>query len=142
MNKKLVLLGTLIFFFTLLSFPLAGINLGTVQAQIQPAGVGERSDLGATVLHSCTINQIAAYVNRIHVRCAAAPASLPSVFYFAASTEGGNSSVANRFLALLNTSDALGKLIINVWFDNISANNPTGCNTTDCRKLTGIELFP
>lgn len=144
---KLSLMGILIFFFTLLSPPWAGLNLGTVQAQMKPVGGGDSNTLGASLVHQCTIFSIAAVEvdsttfpneNRIYVRCTN-PAS-QNISYFA-SAVGTNGGTANRYLVMLNTAFALGKIVA-VYYDNTAGNNPIGCQPTDCRKLTGLVLGP
>ena len=84
---------------------------------------------------TCTINNVAVYDNRIHVRCSNANGA---IFYYAAASTDAN---ANRFLTLLNTAYALGKQPV-VVFDPNSAHNPTGCLTADCRLLTGVVIKP
>jgi hypothetical protein len=140
MNKKflnkLILTGTLIVFFTLISPPLAWINLGTDQAQASVAAV------------SCTIAAIAAVeadnnnllnvnVSRIYVECS----NLPAGFTFFAADTQANGANANRYLALLNTAVALGKPIT-VYYDLAFTNNPLGCLSNNCRKLTALVLAP
>jgi hypothetical protein len=134
---KLILTGTLIFFFTLLSSPWAWINLGTAQAQTKP-----------TVANfPCTISTVAAaeFVeptniteeNRIYVSCTNSPGG--GLFSFA-SAVGATAGNANRYLVVLNTALALGKTVT-VYYDINSINNPLGCRS-DCRKITGLVLGP
>jgi hypothetical protein len=149
MNKKIVLLGLLFLIFALLSLPWAGNNLGTVQAQMKPAGAGDSNTLGTVANHQCTIVSIAAVEvdnnsfpseNRIYVRCATSSGG--GVFYYAANAVGTtNAGIANRYLVMLNTAVALGKTVT-VYYDISSANNPIGCQSGDCRKLTGLVLGP
>lgn len=88
--------------------------------------------------HSCTIVNVTAYANRIHVRCTTAPAALPTVFYF---SEANDSPSVNRYLMMLNTALALNKAV-GVRYETSSTVNPVGCSTTDCRKIMGLWLAP
>ena len=137
MKKKLFLRGTLILIFTFLSFPLSGTTLRMAQAQIKPNVAN----------FQCTISNIAAVQvvlatnipeeDRIYVQCANPPGSLSSF----ASAVGTNPGIANRYLVVLNTAVALGKTVT-VYYDINSNNNPAGCQSFDCRKLTGLVLGP
>lgn len=149
MKRKFFLIGTLFCIFTVLSLPWAGKNLGTVRAQMKPPGAGGSDTLGTVASHPCAIVSIAAVEddsntiigdkNRIYVRCATSSGG--GVFYYAASTGGTNAALANRYLVMLNTAVALGKTVA-VYYDISSLNNPTGCEATNCRKLTGLVLAP
>ena len=143
MKKKLFLVGTLIFIFTFLSLPLAGTTPGTAQAQTKPA----RNAPCTVANFQCTISNIAAVEvdrndipveNRIYVSCANSPGG--GLFSFA-SAIGTNPGNANRYLVMLNTAVALGKTV-SIFYDINSVNNPIGCQTADCRKLTGLVLGP
>ena len=111
----------------LLMVPLVGGNIGTAMG-------GDRD---------CTISHISVLEDRIHVKCSTPEPNLPAfftvVYFYAAST--ANAGNANRMLALLNTAYTLGK-IVHISYDSSSANNPSGCLATDCRKLTGVLLVP
>jgi hypothetical protein len=149
MKKNLFLMGTLFFIFTVLSLPLAGTTLEMAQAQMKPAGAGDTNTLGTVANHQCAIVSIAAVEddsntilgdkNRIYVRCATSSGG--GVIFYAASTGGTNAAIANRYLVMLNTAVALGKTVT-VYYDISSLNNPTGCEVTNCRKLTGLVLAP
>ncbi len=146
--KKMLFLGrTLLFIFTVLSFPLAGITLGIAQAQTKPAGTVDSNTLGTVANFQCIISNIAAVEvdsniitgeNRIYVQCANSPGG--GLFSFA-SAVGTNGGTANRYLAILNTAVALGKTV-SIFYDINSINNPLGCQSADCRKLTGLVLGP
>ena len=147
MKKKLFLLGTLILFFTFLSLPLAGTTLGVAQAQMKPAGTVNSNTLGTVAYFQCTISNIAAVEvdrndisveNRIYVQCANSPGGGLSSFASAVGTNGGN---ANRYLVMLNTAMALGKTVT-VFYDQNYTNNPIGCQSINCRTLTGLVLGP
>lgn len=86
---------------------------------------------------ACHINNVAAFDNRIHVRCNETPGN--GIWYFAYPTGSSSGWTANRMLAVAQTAYALGKP---VWIHYVpsSSSNPTDCNTGDCRLLTGISM--
>ena len=138
MKKKLLLWGTLIFIFTFLYFPQTGTTPGMAQAQTKPIIAN----------FQCTISNIATVQfvqptniseeDRIYVSCANSPGG--GLFSFA-SAVGTNAGNANRYLVMLNTALALGKTV-SIFYDIASANNPAGCLSADCRKITGLVLGP
>ena len=138
MKKKLFLLGTLIFIFTFLSFPQAGTTPGMAQAQTKPTV----ENFQCIISNIATVQFVEATnipeEDRIYVQCATSP--LGNLFSFA-SAVGTNAGNANRYLVVLNTAVALGKTVT-VFYDINSAHNPTGCQSFDCRKLTGLVLRP
>jgi hypothetical protein len=138
MKKNLFKKGTLVFVFALLSFFLAGITLGTAQAQVTQVAS-----------HPCLISNIAAVEvdrtditveNRIYVQCANSTAAGLSSFASAIGTTATTAANANRYLVMLNTAVALGKTVT-VYYDVNFAHNPLGCQA-DCRKITGLVLGP
>lgn len=145
LGDRIIVMGTLILFFALPTLPLAGMNLGTVQAQMKPAGAGQVPAVGSIPApFSCDIRSIAVLeedntplspVNRIHVLCNNSPGGGVFLFAVSALVNGVN---ANRYLAVLNTAVALGKPVT-IYYENDYAKAPAGC-PTNCRKLTGMEL--
>lgn len=87
---------------------------------------------------TCTINNIGVFTNRIHVKCSPGDGAIA---YFATSAVPSNQLYANRMLTILNTGFALGKKVI-IYYNSSSANNPSGCAASDCRKMTDIILLP
>ena len=85
----------------------------------------------------CNIERVAAYVDRIHVRCTTSPGD--GVWYFAHPTSSSDGYTANRLLAVAQTAFALGKPVW-VWYAFSSDSNPPGCNTGDCRLLYALEM--
>jgi hypothetical protein len=106
-----------------------------VQAQSQPDPVSP-SSIDAS--YSCYINNVAVYENRIHVRCDVVYPGT-AIRYFAYPTDSSNGYTANRLLAVGQTAGLLNKAVW-VYFDSDSNSNPPGCNTGDCRLLTGISM--
>ena len=85
----------------------------------------------------CTVDNVAAFENRIHLRC-----NNPyntTIYYFAYPTDSAHTATANQILAIANTAFALGKPVW-VYFNSSSADNPPGCNTGDCRGLVGVSM--
>lgn len=90
--------------------------------------------------HVCTIDNIAVFRSRIHVRCTT-PVASTSIYYFAASGATADAVTTNRFLTLLNTAYALGKPVgIHYYADTSS--NPPGCLTNDCRGIEWMYITP
>jgi hypothetical protein len=106
-----------------------------VQARTEPNPVSPAS-IEASL--ACHINNVAAFDNRIHVRC---DEYVPetAIHYFAYATDGWSGYTANRMLAVAQTAFALGKPVW-VYYVSSSSSNPPGCNTSDCRLLTGISM--
>lgn len=87
---------------------------------------------------ACTdISNVAAFDNRIHVRCSSSPGS--GIYYFAYPTNAGDGYTANRMLAVAQTAFALGKPMW-VYYYSSSDYNPPGCNLSDCRLLIGVSM--
>ena len=85
-----------------------------------------------------TITNIAAFTNRIHVKCSTANGD---ILYYAYANDAANAIVANQILAVANTAFALGSHVWVYYYDSTSY-NPPGCNTGDCRGLWGISMVP
>ncbi|MFA5837919.1 MAG: hypothetical protein WC837_13285 [Bellilinea sp.] len=96
-----------------------------------------QAELDAIGWFSCTIVAIAAFDDRIHVRCSNTPGS--GVYWFAAASTYPNELLANRYLTLLNTAYAL-KSSVDIYWDSDSTHNPPGCLTGDCRKMVGLKV--
>ena len=111
-----------------------------VQAQAEPDPVSPAGVDAVTSLE-CTINNVAAFDNRIHVRCDEYALILPDykIYYFAYATGGSSGYTANRMLAVGQTAGVLGKTVY-IYYDSDEESNPDGCYTTDCRLMTGISM--
>jgi hypothetical protein len=118
------------------SFVAGRLLAGPVGAQAQ-AETNSVSPANPEASFACHINNVAAFDNRIHVRCNETPGS--GIWYFAYPTGSSSGYTANRMLAVAQTAYALGKpvWIYSVWD---SDSNPTGCNISDCRLLTGVSM--
>ena len=89
--------------------------------------------------HACLVNNVAAFENRIHIRCS--NPTTTGIAYFAYATDAAHAVTANQILAIANTDYALGD---NLWvyYYSDSADNPPGCNVGDCRGLYGVSMVP
>lgn len=112
---------------------LAGSRAVRAQDQVASAASADPN----LVQFGCTsIDNVAAFDNRIHVRCA-----IPngSILYYAYPTTASNGYTANRMLAVAQTAFALGKGVV-IFYQSSTSYNPPGCNTGDCRLLTGLSM--
>jgi hypothetical protein len=96
----------------------------------------------ASNFHCTDINNVAAFDNRIHLRCATAnPVGTDTVYYYAYANDAAHATTANEMLAIGNTAFALGKGVY-LYYNADPALNPPGCNTGDCRGLVGVSMAP
>jgi hypothetical protein len=115
----------------------AGRRLVATQAASAQAAAAPAAPASPEASFACTVDNVAAFNNRIHLRCTSSPGS--GIYYFAYPTTSGEGYTANRLLAVAQTAFALGKPVW-VYYVSSSASNPPGCNTGDCRLLTGISM--
>jgi hypothetical protein len=86
--------------------------------------------------YCASVNNVAAFDNRVHLRCSPADGSIA---YFAYATDPSNIATANQILAVANTAFALGEGVW-VYYYSSSDYNPPGCNIGDCRGLYGVSM--
>ena len=96
---------------------------------------------------SCSVVDVAAFSNRVHLHCTApvtacslTPGGCPSEAkppsYVAVEvTSAMAPSVVQIGLAALT-----GKRLVTIFFDDNAGANPAGCNTNDCRRLLGVAV--
>lgn len=84
----------------------------------------------------CEVEQVAMYPNRAHVKCKD-PVPATTIRFFAVADTPANKTLINRVLAIGLTQMSMNRYLY-IEYDANSANNPPGCLSTDCRKLTGI----
>lgn len=113
-----------------------GSQVSRAQGAVNPS---VPADINASF--GCThVDNVAAFDNRIHVRCSTVNVvGTDNVRYYAYATNGSNGYTANRMLAVAQTTFALGKGVV-LFYDPDSAHNPPGCYTSDCRLLLGISM--
>ena len=76
--------------------------------------------------------------NRVVLRCVE-PIPSTILFDFAVPSDSSNSALANRYLTILNTANALGKQV-HFYYLTDTNSNPPGCATNTCRRLDGLYL--
>ena len=114
-----------------------GSRVSRAQGEVSPS-----APAGPEASFCCAdVNNVAAFDNRVHVRCSTVNVvGTDNVRYYAYATNGSNGYTANRLLAVAQTAFALGKAVA-IFYDADSAHNPPGCYTTDCRLLLGISMI-
>jgi hypothetical protein len=88
------------------------------------------------VITNCTIVDIHVSTDRIHAHCST---DVSGIEYFAINSDPVHQVEANRYLTLWNSAFALGKQV-SIWYDDNPDNNPPGCLTTNCRRVTAVEI--
>ncbi|NTU63664.1 MAG: hypothetical protein HGB05_09740 [Chloroflexi bacterium] len=91
-----------------------------------------------TDVFTCTPAGVAAFTNRVHVRCS--PAAPNSISYFAYCSS--DSATASRFLSVFTTAKATGKQLDIFYTPGDLSGTNCGCNQNDCRVLWGAEVRP
>lgn len=95
-------------------------------------------ELAAYATFTCTPSRVAAFTNRVHIRCSAATPE--GISYFAVSSS--DSGTASRFLSIFTTAKVTGKNVLIYYFLNDTSGNAWGCNANDCRVAQGAEILP
>jgi len=103
---------------------------------VQAQEITEDEDRAIAGFSPCTVQQVAMFGNRAHIRCTEAVGTT-SIRFFAVADTPANKSLINRVLAIGLTQMSMGRAVY-IEYDNNSANNPPGCLVSDCRKLVGI----
>lgn len=101
-----------------------------VQAQEILEGEDRFSSFG------CYLDNVAAFENRIHIRCTTA--AFDDVKYFAIENTRENEELISRVMAISLTNMTMNWPVW-VYYEASSSYNPPGCNTGDCRKLVGVS---
>jgi hypothetical protein len=88
------------------------------------------------------IVSVGVFYDRIHLQCGTVNAiGSDNVRYYAYPNDAAHATVANELLALGNTAYALGKGA-DLFYNDPSSQNPSGCNAGDCRGLIGATIHP
>ena len=92
-----------------------------------------------TDFYSCTPLTVGSFYDRVHVLCSvAAPGGIS---YFAYCTSF-NSANASRMLSIFTAAKATGK-DIGMYYDPDDLNGTAcGCQTSNCRVISGAEIRP
>mgnify|MGYP001360767452 CR=1 FL=1 len=87
---------------------------------------------------NCNIDQVAIFSNRAHIRCSnSVIVGSDTVYSFAIANTTANKTLINRMMAIGLTNMSMNRYV-HVYFETLSSSNPSGCLTSDCRKLVGI----
>jgi hypothetical protein len=126
------------------------------QVTIPSVGPGGVASLpaAAELSRACTIQDVAAFTNRVHVHCAYddgrsggglytrdyQPPPVPdrNVVYFAVGATS-DPALADRVIALATSASQQNKPLT-IFYRTNPAENPPGCQPNDCRRLTGIVM--
>ena len=95
--------------------------------------------LAPTDSFTCTPTAVAAFTNRVHVRCSAGAPPGNAIFYFAYCS-ANDSALASRFLSVFTTAKVTAKNLVLFYTPSDLSGTNCGCSTTDCRVLTGAEV--
>lgn len=82
----------------------------------------------ATGTHSCSVGSVAVFQSRVHVYCTNAAGA---VRFFAAATKD---PAASMFIQVAAQAKAASQKI-SIEYSTKTADNPSGCQTNDCRKI-------
>ena len=86
----------------------------------------------------CTPSQVAAFNNRVHVRCTAAAPNNISFFAVCSDTDPG---FASRALSIFTTAKVTAKNITVFYTASDTSGASCGCLTSDCRLATGAVVM-
>ncbi|MGC8779839.1 MAG: hypothetical protein ACP5UQ_03150 [Anaerolineae bacterium] len=117
----------------------ASISPTTVPAPAVQATDHHPADLAApeaSTWVSCTPNSVAAYSNRIHVRC---NESYSGIRYFAYPTT--NAAAAARYLSLLTSARVAGHTLQILYDPADTGGTAYGCAAGDCRPIQAVALY-
>jgi hypothetical protein len=130
--------------YAVLLIALLGIAFLAGRAAARPSVASAQAQAGADLLavpnaasFYCSVNNVAAFDTRVHLRCTTSPGG--GIYYFAYASDPAHFSTANQILAVANTAFALGKPVW-VYYNSDSSLNPPGCNAGDCRGLVGVSM--
>ena len=90
-------------------------------------------------IFTCVPTGIAAFNNRVHVRCS--PAAPGGITYFAVCTASDSAS-ASRFLSVFTTAKVTSKNIVIFYTPSDTSGAACGCAAADCRVIWGAEVQP
>jgi hypothetical protein len=88
---------------------------------------------------TCTPTGVAAFTNRVHVRCN--PAAPGGISYFAVCTSPDSAS-ASRFLSIFTTAKVTAKGLDIYYTPSNTSGTACGCASGDCRVISGAEVKP
>jgi hypothetical protein len=133
----------------------ASAQTGTVTIpSVGPGGVASLP-AAAELARGCTIRDVAAFTNRVHIHCLSdggrpsgslysrdyqpPPQPDANVSYFAVGA-AADPALADRVIALAASASQQNKQVT-VFYRTDPAENPPGCLPSDCRRLTGLVML-
>jgi hypothetical protein len=117
--------------------------LGAVLVLLLLTAIGDgrapAAQVGAadSTLAECTVERVATYPERIHVRCTNEVEPGTGIVYLAASTR--DAAHAARLLSVLSTALVAGRSL-DVLYDPSTESRPPGCYEHNCRLLVAVEM--
>ena len=98
-----------------------------------------RAPSAPTAFYQCTPSTVGVFTNRIHVLCTA---PYNTTIYYFGYCSICDSATASRLLSIFTAAKALGKNV-GVYFDpNDTSGTACGCQSNDCRVVSGAEIRP
>jgi len=91
------------------------------------------------IYNTCTPNAVGVFTNRVYVLCAS-PAPGTVFTQFAVSTS--DSGMAARFLSAFITAKVTTKILKITYFPSDLSGAAYGCETSNCRPISGVEIQP
>jgi hypothetical protein len=107
--------------------PPAAQRPGDSSGPVEPAAQGWAS---------CTIENVAVYPQRVHVKCV--PPVPTNIYYLAVPTT--NAAHSARMLSVLSTALVAGRPLDVLYDPDNTSNLPPGCLVGDCRLLVGASM--
>lgn len=89
----------------------------------------------AGTIGSCVPVEVAAYPDRVHVKCSS---SISGVSYFSAPTT--DAEFASRIVAIGNTALVAGRSLMIEYDGATGSGTSFGCASANCKRLVGIGL--
>ncbi len=84
-------------------------------------------------------DQVAVFLNRVHVRCTSTNPTIAGVSWFAVPTSP-DSAAASRFMSIFQSAMITGRPLW-LFLDPADTSGASfGCNSGDCRRLQGAEM--
>ena len=133
----------------------AAAQQGTVTLpSVGPNGVATLGPAAQELGRDCVVVDIAAFANRVHVHCVVPPSVHTGLYtrgyepppqpdvgivYFAVGT-ASDPGLSDRVLRLATSAAQLNKPL-HIFYRTDPAENPPGCLSADCRRLTGLVLL-
>ena len=112
-----------------------------VVATLLAAGLPLRASApeSTTAFYSCAPLTVGSFYNRVHVLCTAPAPGGISYFAYCTAFDSAN---ASRMLSIFTAAKATGKNV-GVYYDPNDLNGAScGCQTSDCRAISGAEIRP